>query len=76
MNCGNRRIAAMRLLGIERFFDDEAGNWHYRVPVLHVNGGGLPSRHDAEQECLSAVAFDLDANPADTGPPLKLSRSM
>jgi hypothetical protein len=32
----------MSLLRIELFFDDEAGTWHYRVPALHINGGGLP----------------------------------
>jgi hypothetical protein len=51
MNCGNCRIAAMSLLRIELFFDDEAGEWHYRVPALPINGGGLRSRHDAEQDC-------------------------
>ena len=31
-------------LRVELFFDDEASNWHYRVPALHINGGGSPSR--------------------------------
>ena len=30
----------MSLLRIELFFDDDAGNWHYRVPALCINGGG------------------------------------
>ena len=34
-------------LRVELFFDEEAGNWHYRVPALHINGGGTPSREDA-----------------------------
>jgi hypothetical protein len=55
----------MSLLRIELFFDDEAGNWHYRVPALHVNGGGLPSGQDAERDCLAAIAFALEGNPAD-----------
>ena len=58
----------MSLLRIELSFDDEAGTWHYRVPALHINGGGLPSRHDAEQDCLSAIAFALEGNPADYDP--------
>jgi hypothetical protein len=58
----------MSLLRIELFFDDEAGNWHYRVPALHINGGGLPSRNDAEQDCLAAIAFALEGNPADYDP--------
>jgi hypothetical protein len=65
MNCGNCRMAPMSLLRIELFFDDEPGNWHYRVPALHINGGGLPSRQDAEKDCLSAIAFALEGNPAD-----------
>jgi hypothetical protein len=24
--------------------DQEAGNWHYRVPALHINGGGQVRR--------------------------------
>jgi hypothetical protein len=59
---------AMSTLRIELFFDDEARNWHYRVPALHINGGGLPSRHDAEQDCLSSITFALEGNPADYDP--------
>jgi len=29
-------------LRVELFFDEEASNWHYRVPALHINGGGTP----------------------------------
>ena len=32
----------MSALRVELFFDEEAGNWHYRVPALHINGGGTP----------------------------------
>jgi hypothetical protein len=32
----------MSALRVELFFDEEAGHWHYRVPALHINGGGLP----------------------------------
>jgi hypothetical protein len=34
----------------------ETGHLKNIVPALHINGGGLPSRHDAEQDCLSAIA--------------------
>ena len=44
-------------LRAEFYFDGEADNWHFRVPALHINGGGTPSREDAERECLAAVAF-------------------
>ena len=55
----------MSALRVELFFDEEAGNWHYRVPALHINGGGTPTRADAERECLSAIAFVLQGDPRD-----------
>jgi hypothetical protein len=58
----------MSLLRIELFFDDEAGTWHYRVPALRINSGGPPSRQDAEQDWLSAIAFALEGSPADDDP--------
>jgi len=47
----------MSALRVELFWDEEAGNWHYRVPALHINGRGTPTREGAEHECLSAIAF-------------------
>jgi hypothetical protein len=35
------------------------------VLYLHINGGGTSSREDAEQECLSAIAFALEGDPRD-----------
>ena len=32
----------MSALRVEMFFDEEASNWHYRVPALRINGGGPP----------------------------------
>ncbi len=58
----------MTMLRVELFFDEEAGNWHYRVPALHINGGGTQTRTDAEQECLLAIAFALEGNPEDYDP--------
>jgi hypothetical protein len=52
-------------LRVEFFVDDEADNWHYRVPALHINGGGTATREDAERECLDAIAFALEGDPAD-----------
>lgn len=52
-------------LRAEFFFDDEAGNWHFRVPALHLNGGGAPTRAQAELECLSAIGFALEGDPED-----------
>ena len=53
------------VLRVELFFDEEAGNWHYRVPALHINGGGTPTREEAERDCLSAIAFALQGDPRD-----------
>ena len=50
-------------LRAEFHFDAEADKWHFRVPALHINGGGTPSRDDAERECLAAIAFALEGNP-------------
>lgn len=55
----------MSALRVELFFDEEASNWHYRVPALHINGGGSPTRLAAERECLSAIAFALEGDPRD-----------
>ena len=53
------------VLRVELFFDEEAGNWHYRVPALHINGGGTSTREEAERDCLSAIAFALEGDPRD-----------
>ena len=58
----------MSALRVELFWDDEASNWHYRVAALHINGGGTPTREDAEHECLSAIAFALEGDPRDYDP--------
>ena len=49
----------MSTLRVELFHDDEAGNWHYRVPALHINGGGTATREEAEQDCLVTINFDV-----------------
>jgi hypothetical protein len=58
----------MSTLRVELFHDDGAGNWHYRVPALHINGGGTATREEAEQDCLAAISFALqgDAHDYDT----------
>jgi len=55
----------MSALRVELFHDEEARNWHYRVPALHINGGGTATREDAERECLSAIDFALEGDPQD-----------
>src|ERR1035441_3555514 len=41
------------------------GQDRHRVPALHINGGGTPTRADAERESLSAIAFALEGDPRD-----------
>lgn len=55
----------MSALPVELFFDQEAGNWHYCVLALHINGGGTPTRADAERECMTAITFALEGDPRD-----------
>jgi hypothetical protein len=58
----------MSALRVELFWDAEAGNWHFRVPALHINGGGAVTREEAEQDSLSAIAFALEGDPRDYDP--------
>ena len=58
----------MSALRVELFWDEEAGNWHYRVPALHINGGGTATREEAERESLAAIAFALEGDPRDYDP--------
>ncbi len=58
----------MSALRIELFWDQEGSNWHYRVPALHINGGGMPTREEAEEGCLSAIGFALEGDPQDYDP--------
>jgi hypothetical protein len=53
------------MLRAEFFFDDEARNWHFRVPALHIIGGGVATRADAERACLEAIEFALEGNPSE-----------
>jgi hypothetical protein len=53
------------MLRAEFLFDGDADNWHFRVPALHLVGGGTPTRADAERACLDAIAFALEGDPAD-----------
>ena len=59
---------AMSTLRVELFRDEEANNWHFRVPALHINGGGTATREEAKRESLSAIAFALEGDPRDYDP--------
>lgn len=58
----------MSALRLELFWDDGTSNWHYRVPALHINGGGTTTRAEAEEESLSAIAFALEGDPQEYDP--------
>lgn len=45
---------------VHLFWDDETARWDYRVPQLHVVGGGGPAREDALRRAADAVAFTLE----------------
>jgi hypothetical protein len=59
---------SMSTLRVELFHDDEAGNWHYRVPALRIIGGGTATRAQAECDAVAAIAFALQGDPRDFGP--------
>jgi hypothetical protein len=42
-------------------YDDQAERWSFRVPALHVAGGGNRSREEVEKHCMSAIQFRLEA---------------
>ncbi|MGH3829610.1 MAG: hypothetical protein ACRDRS_04015 [Pseudonocardiaceae bacterium] len=52
-------------LRAEFFFDDQANTWHYRVPALHINGGGTATRDDAQRECMDTIEFALEGDPGE-----------
>jgi hypothetical protein len=56
-------IATLRA---EFFVDDKVKAWHYRVPTLHINGGGASAREDAERQCMDAIAFASGVIPGST----------
>lgn len=58
----------MSLLRVELFHDAVADNWHYRVPALHINGGGTATREEAERDSLAAIEFALEGDPGDYDP--------
>lgn len=58
----------MRLIAESLFFDDEANTWHYRVPALHINGGGArigPRLSTARRSACSVVSTQPIPTPAE-----------
>ena len=52
-------------LRVEYFWDEEAKNWGYRVPALHIVGGGVDTRVEAERQAIDAIYFALEGVESD-----------
>jgi len=55
-------------LRAEFVLDDETNTWHFRVPALHILGGGTADRADAERQCMEAIGFALEGDPSEFDP--------
>ncbi len=55
-------------LHVEFFWDDEAHNWGFRVPSLHIIGGGQKMREEAEQAAIEAIEYALEPLDEDIDP--------
>jgi hypothetical protein len=56
-------MAAHARIPVRIYFDDEALNWHFSVPELHVVGGGQRTRDEAREAAAEAIAFALASEP-------------
>jgi hypothetical protein len=59
------KAARVVMMRVELFHDEDAGNWHFRVPALRINGGGTSSRQEAQRLSIQAIAFALEGDPRD-----------
>jgi predicted RNase H-like HicB family nuclease len=61
-------MAVQARIPVRIYFDDEARNWHFHVPELHIVGGGQRTHDEAREAAAAAVAFVLESEPdADEG---------
>jgi len=58
-------MAAHARIPVRIYYDDEARNWHFHVPELHIVGGGQATRDAAREAAAEAIAFALEAEPED-----------
>ena len=65
----------MSALRVELFFDQEAGNWHYRVPALHIPAEAPPPAKMPSTNACPPSRSPWRAIPATTTPTLKPSPS-
>jgi hypothetical protein len=56
-------MAIRARIPVRIYFDDEARNWHFHVPELHIVGGGQPTHDEARQAAAAAIAFALESEP-------------
>lgn len=42
-------------------YDPEVGTWHFRVPELHIVGGGQKNLEEAIRAAAEAIAFTLES---------------
>ena len=56
-------MAIRTRIPVRIYFDDEAQNWHFHVPELHILGGGQSSHDEAREAAAAAIAFVLESDP-------------
>lgn len=56
-------------LRVEYYYDEEAGNWGFRVPALAIVGGGDDTRAEAEEHAREAILFTLADDTRDHDEP-------
>jgi hypothetical protein len=56
-------MAVQARIPVRIYFDDEARNWHFHVPELHIVGGGQRTHDEARQAAAAAIAFALESMP-------------
>jgi hypothetical protein len=48
----------MSALRVELFFDQQANNWHYSVPALHISWRTSVAHHPTEDRPLTGCAAE------------------
>jgi predicted RNase H-like HicB family nuclease len=56
-------MAIQARIPVRIYYDDEAKNWHFHVPELHIVGGGQRTHDEARQAAAAAIAFVLESKP-------------
>jgi predicted RNase H-like HicB family nuclease len=65
-------MAFQARIPVRVYFDEEAQNWHFHVPELHIVGGGQTTHDDALKAAAEAIAFALESEPeSDDGSPFE-----